>query len=105
MQIAPRGARRDLESGDDLLLGQSTEIMELDHLSLSRRNLRERCQYLVESEDGSVGRVRQHGGFIQIHFERYPAAPARTMTTNGIHQDAPHHLRRDGEELRARLPF
>ena len=48
---------------------------------------------------------RQDGGFVQIHFERDSVAPARTARASGVHQNAPHHLRRDGKELRARLPF
>src|SRR5262245_48921316 len=36
MPITPDRARRDLQRGDDLLLGQSTEMMQLDHLGLAR---------------------------------------------------------------------
>src|ERR1700733_904280 len=45
---------------------------------VERRHLRKRRQRFVESEDGSVGRRRQEGGFIQIHFGRCSAAPPRT---------------------------
>ena len=93
------------ESRYDLLLCQSAEIAQLDNLGLARRHLRERCQGLVDRKNGSVRRRRQDGGFVQIHFGRYSAAPARTVRASGIHQDAPHHLGRDRKELRARLPF
>ena len=33
------------------------------------------------------------------------AAFVRRSRTSGVHQNAPHHLRRDGEELRALPPL
>ena len=45
--IAPDGARRDVQSRHDFLLRQSAEITQLDHLSLARRDLRERGQCVV----------------------------------------------------------
>ena len=48
---------------------------------------------------------RQHGGFVQIHFERRSIASPRAARASGVHQNPPHHLGRDGEELRARVPF
>ena len=57
------------------------------------------------SQHGSVDRGRYDGGFVQIHFERCSAVPARTAGASGVHQDAPHYLCGDGEKLRARLPF
>ena len=36
---------------------------------------------------------------------RHSTALVRTPSASRVHQDAPHHLRRHGKKLRARVPF
>ena len=43
------------------LLGHPAEITHLDDLRLSRGHLRERCERLIQGQNGSMRRARQEG--------------------------------------------
>jgi hypothetical protein len=47
----------------------------------------------------------QDGCLVDVHFGRPAAALLRSPGVRRVYQDAPHHLRRHGEELRSFAPF
>ena len=59
---------------------------------------------LVEGQNGSVRRARQESCFIEVHFESAAAALVYAACARGVHQDAPHQLRRHREKVRAIVP-
>jgi len=103
--VAADGARRNLENLDNFFLLQTAEIPQLHDLGLARSHFRERGERVVQGDDRTMPFRRHDGHFIQIHVGRAAASFVRGARAGGVHQDAPHHLRRDSEKLRTLPPL
>jgi hypothetical protein len=72
-----------------------------DHLSFARIELCQSFKHVIDSDQfaGAPGRDFRH--VVEIDFWYMPAPFSGYAGARGIHQDAPHHLRRNRKEMRA----
>jgi hypothetical protein len=96
---------RNFKDLDDFFFLKAAEIAQLHNFGLARSDFGERGERVVQGDHRTVRLGRNDGGFIEIHAHRAMAAFLRAARPRGVHQNAPHHLRRNREELRALLPL
>lgn len=96
---------RNLEHVACFLEREAAEETQLGDLSFTLIQCRKALEGGVEIEHVDV--ERRHGQrwrIVQGYVDAAGAALFRSPGAGAVDQDAPHHLRRDGEELRAILP-
>jgi len=110
LPVAHDALRRDLQHLGGLLHAKPAEKAHLDHLRLARVHFGQGIQSLVDCQD-LLGPPGSHvRNLFEVHIRgrvRAPEQPAALLTPPGagrVHQDAPHDLSRDGEEVRPVLP-
>jgi len=85
--------------------GQAAKESQLDNLAHASIERRQSAERIVEGNEVVLLRVEQLLDVIKTHRNRTPATFLPVPVAGELHQDSPHHLRRDGEEVRAIPPF
>lgn len=89
----------------DVLEGEPAEKPQLHHSALSQIERRQLGKRRVQIEEVDIWRVALRDGLVEGH----PGPSARPLghlaAPGMVHQDPPHHLGRDGEEVCSTLPI
>ena len=102
--VALDRGRRELQDLRNLVGGQAAEEFELDDPALARIDGAELIERLVEDDDVHVRRLPGFIGVAEWNFPHVPAPLAGGAVAGMVHENPPHHDRREADELRPVLP-
>src|SRR5579871_1023036 len=102
--IAHHGDRRDFEHFRGLFHTESAKEAHFDYLHLAGILPRQRVHRVIQGYQVGSPIVAHHGRFFQ-RYVLYIAPAFQIVAARMVHQDAPHQLRRDSEEMCAILPL
>jgi hypothetical protein len=101
--VALHGVDGEPQDFGRFLDGESSKVAQLHHAALAAVEPGQFVERLVQGEEIDVAGGRFRHAFVERHAQRLPAALGEAAAAGVVHQDAPHHLRAQRQEVRAAL--